>query len=386
MGIPKRKTNINVYGINQNTDGPSVTGRRKELLQEIIKSDTFLPESILHDDLDLGMLEFVKENLVVLSDKQQIPIVPKILTILRWAEYTNNWSFSDKDGNISLPFIAVIRKPDVQFGTNPSIQRTIPDRRDFFYMSIPTWDGNQRGADIYKIPQPIAVDISFDVTIVCTKFRDVNKFNKSVLQKFPSRLAYTKDKGHYFPIVLDRIEDSTPTDTLDGRRFYVQNYSFTMLGFLMDDEEFEVSPAISRAILMSEVDTRKTKISKKSNLLRITATYTSGSIIATYNVTSEFEVDKTVNISFTDRLFKNNNESITIPVNIFIEKNQKTGTSQYNINEVFCYLNGETKIENFNVSPIGKSNFLYPYEIDITPIEIIDNNYVDCDYVDDYFE
>jgi hypothetical protein len=55
-------------------------------------------------------------------------------------------------------------------------------------------------------------------------------------------------------------------------------------------------------------------------------------------------------------------------------------------NEVFCYLNGETKIENFNVSPIGKSNFLYPYEIDITPIEIIDNNYVDCDYVDDYFE
>ena len=32
------------------------------------------------------------------------------------------------------------------------------------------------GADIYTIPQPIPVDINFTVTIVCTKFRDLNKF------------------------------------------------------------------------------------------------------------------------------------------------------------------------------------------------------------------
>ena len=27
-------------------------------------------------------------------------------------------------------------------------------------------------------------------------------------------------------------------DSLDNRRFYIQNYSFLMLGFLIDDEEF----------------------------------------------------------------------------------------------------------------------------------------------------
>lgn len=262
MGLPKRKTNIQVYGVNQTIDGPTVTGRRKELLEEILKSDTFLPDSISHDDMDLGMLEFVKENFKVISEGEEIPVIPKILTIQRWSEYTNNWSFSDKDGNINLPFIAVIRKPDVQFGTNPSIQRTIPDRRQFFYKTIPTWNGNQMGADVYKIPQPIAVDISFDITVVCTKFRDINKFNKSVLQKFPSRQAYTKVKGHYIPIVLDRIEDNTPIDTLDGRRFYIQNYSLTMLGFLIDEDEFEVMPAISRAILITETDLREPKVTK----------------------------------------------------------------------------------------------------------------------------
>jgi hypothetical protein len=200
----------------------------------------------------MGMLEFVKSNFIINSDGEKIPIIPKILTIQRWAEFSNNWEFSDEDGNMQLPFIAVIRKPDVQPGTNPITQRTIPDRKTFYYASVPTWNGTQMGADIYKIPQPVAVDITYEVTIVCNKFRDLNRFNKIVLQKFSSRQAYTTVKGHYIPIILDTIDDSTPMDTIDGRRFYIQNYKFTMLGFLIDKEEFEVKPAISRFFLMNE--------------------------------------------------------------------------------------------------------------------------------------
>jgi hypothetical protein len=362
MGLPKRKTNIKVYGVNPNTDGPAVVGRRKELLEDIIKSDTYLPDSILHDDLDLGMLEFVKENFKVNSDGDEIPVVPKILTIQRWAEYTNNWSFSDDDGNIKLPFIAVVRRPDVQFGTNPSIQRTIPDRRDFFYASVPTWDGNQMGADIYKIPQPIAVDISFDVTIVCTKFRDVNKFNQKVLQKFSSRQSYTKVKGHYIPIVLDRIEDNTPMDTMDGRRFYIQNYSFTMLGFLIDDEEFDVSPAIARSILMTEVDTRSTKLSKKSNPITITSTYLSGSIVANYTATAFLKVDKTIKISFNDVLNKTNGDTVVIPVDIFIDTNQISGTTQYTVVGDYSGLTYTNSFSGITIDSIGKTKYNFDYE------------------------
>ena len=246
MGVPKRKNNISVYRTRE------LTERRQELLDSITEADTFLPDSILHDDLDMGMLEFVKENLRVISDGNQIPIIPKILTIQRWGEIKNEWSFSDVDGNIKIPFIAIIRKPDVQPGTNPSIQRTIPDRRDFYYSTVKTWNGTQVGADVYKIPQPVAVDISFEVTIVCQKFRDLNRFNKMVLQKFSSRQSYTMVKGHYIPIVLDRIVDSSPIDSLDGRKFYIQNYELTMLGFLLDSDEFDVKPAISRMFIMTE--------------------------------------------------------------------------------------------------------------------------------------
>lgn len=252
MGIPKRKNNIDVYGGKEYYEGKQIVERRQELLDRITKSDSYLPDSILHDDLDGGMLTFVKENFVVTTDSKKIPVIPKILTIQRWGEFTQNWEFSDDDGNVELPFIAVIRKPDVQPGTNPVVQRTIPDRRTFYYASVPTWNGTQSGADIYKMPQPVAVDITFDVTIICNKFRDLNKFSKIVMQKFSSRQSYTTVKGHYIPIVLDRVEDNTPMDTMDGRRFYIQNYTFTMLGFLIDSEEFEVKPAVSRMFLLNE--------------------------------------------------------------------------------------------------------------------------------------
>jgi len=246
MPLPKRKNNISVYGQKE------LLGRRQELLERITKSDTYLPDAILHDDLDLGMLEYVKENFKVVSDGVQIPVINKILTIQRWGEMTNNWSFTDEDGNMKLPFIAIIRRPDVQPGTNPIVQRTIPDRRTFYYASVPTWNGTQMGADVYKIPQPVAVDISYEVTIVCQKFRDLNRFNKIVLQNFSSRQDYTTVKGHFIPIILDKNSDNSPIDSMDGRRFYMQTYDFTMLGFLIDDEEFEIKPAVSRLFLMTE--------------------------------------------------------------------------------------------------------------------------------------
>ena len=295
MGIPKRKNDIQVYNSNSGINETNVKGRRKELLERITKSDTFLPDSILHEDLDLGMLNFITENFKIVSDGEEIPIIPKILTVQRWGEISNNWSFSDESGNIKLPFIGVIRKPDVQFGTNPSIHRTIPDRRQFFYASVPTWNGTQMGADVYKIPQPIAVDISFEVTVICYKLRDINLFNKKILQKFSSRQSYTTVKGHYIPIILERIEDSSPMDSLDNRRFYIQNYSFLMLGFLIDDEEFEVKPAISRLFLLNE-------FIQSNNYIKKYVTKTIEVTIMSFpadGVQTFFSVGETINILFT---------------------------------------------------------------------------------------
>jgi hypothetical protein len=237
--------------------------RREELLEYINKDGTYLPKSVLHADLDKGMLDFVKEELKVVTAGNIIPIIDILITTQNWSQYVETALFTDLDYNPSPPFITVVRSPDVKFGTNPSLQYTIPNRKQFYYASVPTWNGNTQGMDIYTIPQPVPVDISYSVKIVCNRMRELNQLNKVVLQKFSSRQAYTFIKGQYVPIILNNISDESQMN-LDSRKYYVQSYDFTMLGYLIDEEEFEVKPAIERVAQIIEVDlsTRQSRRTK----------------------------------------------------------------------------------------------------------------------------
>jgi hypothetical protein len=74
------------------------------------------------------------------------------------------------------------------------------------------------------------------------------------MQKFSSRQAYTFIKGQYVPIIMTNISDESQM-SLESRKYYVQSYDFTMLGYLIDEEEFEVKPAIARVAQVMEFDT-----------------------------------------------------------------------------------------------------------------------------------
>ena len=113
--------------------------------------------------------------------------------------------------------------------------------------------------DIYKIPQPVPVDIIYDLKIVCNRMRELNRFNKIMMQTFTSRQAYTFVKGHYIPIILNSLSDESQISDNDKRKFYTQNYQLQLQGFLIDEEEFEVTPAVTRKLLMFEVNTKNRK-------------------------------------------------------------------------------------------------------------------------------
>ena len=270
MALPKKvKKSLNIspgpiqghYPTGYN--GITTPNRRKELANLITEDGTYLPKSVLHADMDRGMLDFVEEQLKTVSNGKKINVIDRILTLQRWGELAQTWKFSTKDKNVELPFIVVVRNPEVQYGTNPALQYTIPDRKQFHYAKVPTWDGNRKGYDVYTIPQPVPVDIIYDVKIVCNRMRELNTFNKITLQKFTSRQAYTFVKGHYIPIVMQSIGDERKIDTED-RRYYQQSYQFQLQGFLLDEEEFEVKPAINRSLVLYGFDEQNRKREKKN--------------------------------------------------------------------------------------------------------------------------
>jgi hypothetical protein len=204
----------------------------------------------MHIDLDRGFKEFVTNNLSISLDGEKVPVF--MMGIQKWNEFSQTWKFSDEYKNLKIPFINIVRNPDTKYGTNPSLIYNIPTGRHYTYAEVPTWDGNKMGVDVYKIPQPIPVDITYDVRIFAYRQQELNKFNATVLKNFQSRQAYTVVNGHYIPIVLEDSSDESQVTDLNNKRFYVQLYNFNLQGFISDPEDYIVTPAISRTFTITE--------------------------------------------------------------------------------------------------------------------------------------
>ena len=293
------------------TSSKILTERRRELLDKINKDGTYLPKSILHADLDGGFLSFVKNDLKLSVTGKIVPVVDIIITTQNWSQFVETWDIQNIDKNVEPPLITVVRVPEVKFGNNPSVIFNIPNRKQFYYAQVPNWDGQRVGVDVYKIPQPVPVDITYQVKIVCNRMRELNAFNKIILEKFSSKQAYTQIKGHYIPITMGAVSDESVLD-VEKRKYYIQSYEFTLLGFLLDEDEFEVSPGITRVLKVLEVD--KKNINKNKNLVSRSKTtpqqilFIEGvdTVTQLYDYTTNLILGNTQNINSYDVYINNN--------------------------------------------------------------------------------
>ena len=321
MAIPKKSVKPSIPLNYPKTLLP----RREQIKDMITKDGTYLPKSLLHADLDRGFLDFVKEKFNIVSEGKKIPVVDILITTQNWSQFVETWDFQNIDKNIEPPFITVIRNPEVKYGNNPAVMYNIPNRKMYYYMEVPTWDGNRKGADIYKIPQPVPADFKYSVAIICNRLRDLNTLNQRVLETFASKQAYQVINGHYIPIINDAFADESVMD-LEKRKYYIQKYDFTMMGFLIDEEQFEVSPAISRTFQVIETDQRNIKRKQKKQspieLEVITLQYLNN--ITTqeryFEYTCNLLFDQSVNIEefsvyINEQYYGDNVESIQINTN-----------------------------------------------------------------------
>jgi hypothetical protein len=248
MVMPKGYlTNINIQ--NQKIGFP----RRQEILDDIADKGTFLPRGVLIEDMDGALVEYLedKNGLSISIEGEKVPVF--FLTIQRWTEFTKTWQFTDKYKTMNMPFITIVRKPDIQQGQNQAGLWNIPMNHTYTYMKVPTFDGIRRGVDLYKIPQPTSVDLTYEVRIFTGKMKDLNKFNEKIQKTFQSRQSYLNINGHPMPLHLESIGDESNIEDFENKRFYVQMFEMKLLGYILDEEDFEVIPTLNRAILSYEI-------------------------------------------------------------------------------------------------------------------------------------
>jgi hypothetical protein len=248
MAVPKGwRSNINV---NQGKIGPE---RRKEILDGIQNKGTFLPRGVLEEDMDQTFLEFVNSDkgFAISIDGTKVPVI--FLTIQRWTEFSKTWQHSDKYKNIELPFITVVRKPDIQQGQNQAGLWNIPGNRTYTYYKVPTWDGIRKGVDLYKVPQPTSVDMMYEVRLFTNRMKDLNRFNRIIQRAFQSRQCYIDVNGHPMPLILETIGDESNIDDFENRRFYVQLFEIKLQGYILDEDDYEVVPTLNRTMVVTEL-------------------------------------------------------------------------------------------------------------------------------------
>ena len=240
MAVPKKVK----YSIDTNPPRPGNDyleygmDRIEELMQKTDEKTKYLPRTILLEDLDQAVFDFANsEKMKIVLEGRKVPVF--YLDNDRWGEFSKTWKFMDNDKNVPTPYITV-RRISKEPGTRLGTKYRVPQPRKFRYVDVPILDEGEIIYLRFKMPQPVNVDLTHEVSLF-TKYRvDVNIFDEHVLKNFASRQDYVFIKGTPFPLLLDNISEPKNIENIDGDKLFISKYTIKILGFLQNEEEFEI--------------------------------------------------------------------------------------------------------------------------------------------------
>ena len=225
---PKIGTEYLMYGMD----------RIEELMRLTDEKTKYFPRTILLEHLDQALFDYVnRDGMQLTIDGRLVPTF--YLDNDRWGEFSKTWKFMDNDKNVPTPYITV-RRIDKQAGTRLGKKYRIPQPRKFRYMDVPILDEGEVIYLRFKMPEPVDVDMIYEVALF-TKYRvDVNLYDEQVLKNFASRQEYVWVSGNPLPLLFEGFAESNPIENIDGDRFFVSKYALKILGFIQNEEEFEI--------------------------------------------------------------------------------------------------------------------------------------------------
>lgn len=220
-------------------------------LDKQFENHDYLPQRLFIEDLDQAANDFVVSLNLALIDKNQnhIPVPVIFLGQERWAELKSNWKYLKDEGGkeVSMPFMALGRN-GIKPSESPLKRTTIPVKRLFPFVRVPViTDGKLRGYDIWKVPQPVRVDVSYELRFFTHYLQHVNSFYEKMLYKgFSDGQAYIKVNGYdvYLDMGQPSEENSLGEITAD-RRFQII-IPLTLHGKLVDPADFEKVKTITK--------------------------------------------------------------------------------------------------------------------------------------------
>lgn len=229
-------------------NGMSILDNIGKNLDSQFENHNYLPQKLELVDLDKGIYDFIRKLQLTVQDENGIfRTVPVIFNSQElWAERRMNWrAMRNENGEeLTRPFL-VISRVAVKKGTSP-LKKTIPVKKKFSWLKVPTTNGTLKGYFLYKIPQPVYVDVYYEMVFVTTYVMDANRFYEKMIKD-----AYSDGQGYMsingYPI-SSTIEDPTETrqEDLQSEKVYEVTFPITVFGKLVDPTQFEKVNTITK--------------------------------------------------------------------------------------------------------------------------------------------
>ena len=143
---------------------------------------------------------------------------------------------------------------------------------------------------------------------------------------YNARQAYINVNGHPMPTIRESVSDESPYD-LDGKRFYINLNEITLQGYILNEDDFQVVPTISRGVIFSELENKaikpkysitKTNESFIYDFIFTCSDYTSTNLIIT-NEKKIITIESLINAS--NPTFTLNGNPVNLPFNVSIGDN-----------------------------------------------------------------
>ena len=218
------------------------------MLDSDFENHAFLPQKLELVDFDSGLTDFIKKiNITVVDETGNSRAVPIVFNSQElWAEKRMNWKSmrSEYGEELTRPFMVLTRK-GVKQGTSP-LKRTIPVKKKFTFLRVPTFDATLKGYFLYKIPQPTYVDIEYELVFVTTYVDDVNRYYSGFLRDTYSDLqGYMHINGYH---ISSKLGDPSETRENDfaSEKIYEVTFPITVFGKLVDPTKFEKINTINK--------------------------------------------------------------------------------------------------------------------------------------------
>lgn len=211
--------------------------RRKNLMKEVTKDATPLPQPLEYEDIDKEFFRWVDDDLSISFEDSKLPTF-LMVSNQRFSEYMQSWEHVDEKKNLILNFKTITRENNPKPGSIIGETRNIPGDIDFLMKRVKAMDrkGNRYFIE-YRVKQPFAVDLIYTVSIFTNKYLLLNQFNQLMNDKFKAIDCYIRPNGHFIPMKLNDISDESEYN-LDDRKFYSQSYNITVMAYIMPKESF----------------------------------------------------------------------------------------------------------------------------------------------------